>query len=92
MENYGGSVFGITNNIGPWGCSILSNAAIPVHTYLMIDLPLFSQIFYIKGIVRNVNKKGGVYIVNVEFNENTPKSTILQIYHYIFAEDSSKHS
>ncbi len=90
MESYGGILFGITNNIGPWGCSILSNAAVPIHTSLLVDLPIFSQILYIKGIVRNVNRKGDVFLLNVEFDDNTRKSNILKIYHYIFAEDTSK--
>ncbi|MGL5955979.1 MAG: hypothetical protein ACRC0X_05180 [Brevinema sp.] len=90
QESFGGLLFGIINNIGPWGCSIISNISIPVHTSLMVEFPLFSHMMYIKGRIKNISHKGDLFIFNVEFAKDTPKTTTLNIYHYIFAEDSSK--
>ncbi|MGL4677030.1 MAG: hypothetical protein ACRCWI_05130 [Brevinema sp.] len=90
QESFGGVLFGIINNIGPWGCSIISNISIPIHTTLMIEVPLLSQMMYIKGTIRNLSHKGDIFILNIEFSKETSKTTTLNIYHYIFAEDSSK--
>ena len=60
QENFSSILFGIVNNIGPWGCSIISHIPIPENTILMIEIPLFDQILHIKGIVRNVTNHSKV--------------------------------
>ena len=89
QESFSSVLFGIVNNIGPWGCSIISHMPIPENTILMIEIPLFDQILHIKGIVRNVTNHSKVFTLHIEFHEDTTKHNILQIYHYIFAEDTS---
>ncbi len=89
QENFSSILFGIINNIGPWGCSIISHIPIPENTILMIEMPLFNQILHIKGIVRNITNHSKVFTLHVEFHEDTSKHNTLQIYHYIFAENIS---
>ena len=89
QEDFSGIIFGIINNIGPWGCSIISHIPILENTIVIIELPLFNQLSHIKGIVRNVINHSKVFTLHIEFNEDTTRHNTLQIYHYIFAEDTS---
>ncbi len=89
QDIFGGVLFGIINNIGPWGCSIVSQIPIPLHTTLRMEIPLFDQILTINGSVKNVTNTGTIFMISVEFNQLTPKSSTLLIYHYLFAKDSS---
>ncbi len=89
QETFGGVLFGIVNNLGPWGCSIISQVPVPMHTTVKIEIPLFNNIIFINGNVRNISHQGTVFLINIEFNQHTPKNNTLQIYHYLFAEDTA---
>lgn len=89
QESFSGVSFGIVNDIGSRGCSIISHLPIPENTILIIEIPLFNQIYHIKGIIRTVINHSEVFTLHMEFHEDTPKSIILKIYHYIFAENTS---
>lgn len=89
VESFGGHLFGIINNLSTWGCSLISYVPIPIHTVLKIEIPLFSEIIQVKGTIKNLSRKGDIFILNIEFVSDTPKATTLTIYHYLFAEDSS---
>lgn len=89
QESFSSMLFGIVNNIGPWGCSVISHIPIPENTILILEIPMFDQILRIKGIVRKIVNHSKVFTLHIEFNEDTTKHNILQIYHYIFAENIS---
>lgn len=91
QESYGGAVMGITNDIGPKGCSVITNSNITENSILMLEIPLFDQILFIKGLVRHATFYGEVFAIHVEFTEDIKKNDVLQIYHYIFAEDIADH-
>ena len=89
QETYGAVVLGIINNIGPNGCKIITHSSTPVDTVIMMEYPLFHQIIYTKGIVKNVSRYGDVYTLHIEFSTEVQKFSILQIYHYIYANKNT---
>ena len=89
QETFSSILFGIVNNIGPWGCGVISHIPIPENTILILEIPMFDQILHVKGSVRKIVNHSKVFTLHIEFHEDTSKHSILQIYHYIFAENIS---